>query len=211
MEVLDSGQDKVKKICDALRKETLEPAKQEAKQIVDKAIAEAEKIVQRAKNDAKSIYEDNKKKMQQERNVLQSSLNLACKQSIEALRQEIEENLFNKEFAKRFKEKASSEDVVSMFINVVISAIEKEGLDGDLEVLISKNLSRESIAKRLSQETLSRLSESSIVVGGKDSGIEVKLKDHHLTVEMNDQTLLSLFSQFVREEFRKMLFETKPS
>ncbi|PCI94532.1 V-type ATP synthase subunit E [Candidatus Aerophobetes bacterium] len=211
MEVLDSGQDKVKKICDALRKETLDPAKKEAKGIVDKAILEAEKIVLRAKKDAESIYEENKKKMKQERNVLQSSLNLACKQSIEALRQEIEENLFNRSLAKEFKEKASTEEVVVSFINVVVQAIEKEGLKGDIDVIIPKHLSKDTVANQLAANAVSRLRESSLVLEDRMSGIEVKMKKEHLTIEMSDQTLLSLFSRFVREEFRSLLFETKPS
>ncbi|MCH9630382.1 MAG: V-type proton ATPase subunit E [Chlamydiia bacterium] len=211
MEVLDSGQDKVKKICDALRKETLDPAKKEAKGIVDKAILEAEKIVHRAKEDAESIYEDNKKKMKQERNVLQSSLNLACRQSVEALRQEIEENLFNRSLAREFKEKASTEEVVVSFINVIVKAVEKEGLKGDLEITIPKHLSKETVASQLAANAVDRLKESSLVLGDRLSGIEVKLKKEHLTIEMSDQTLMSLFSRFVREEFRSLLFETKPS
>ena len=211
MEVLDSGQDKVKKICEALRKETLDPAKKEAKSIVDRAIEEAERIVQRAKSDANAIYEENQKKMQQEKNVLQSSLNLACKQSIEALRQEIEENLFNKEFAKQFKQQASSEEVVSMFVNVVVQAIEKEGLDAEIEAYLPKHLSKESISKRLASDVAARLGQSSLIVGSKEASSEIKLKNDHLTVEMSDETLLSLFSNFLREEFRGMLFETKPS
>ena len=37
MKGLETGKDKIQKICDALRKETLEPAKQEAREIVEKA------------------------------------------------------------------------------------------------------------------------------------------------------------------------------
>lgn len=211
MEVLDTGHDKIRKICDTLKKETLEPAKKEAKEIIAKAIQEAEKIVQHAKDDAKSIYEENKKKMQKEKNVLQSSLKLACSQSIEALRQEVEENFFNKEIGKLFKEQVNSEQLIAQFINVVIQAIEKEGLKGDLEVIIPKHLSREEIAKKLTQTTISRLKDRPLILGDRQNGVEVKVKDHHMALEISDQTLLSLFASFLREEFRAMLFDTKPA
>lgn len=60
MEILDSGKDKVKKICDTLMKQTLDPAKQEAKAIVDQALHEAEKIIKQAKQEAKELVEEQK-------------------------------------------------------------------------------------------------------------------------------------------------------
>ena len=47
MEIVDSGKDKVKKICETLKKQTLDPAKQEARNIIDHALKEAEKITGR--------------------------------------------------------------------------------------------------------------------------------------------------------------------
>ena len=77
MEILDSGKDKVKKICDTLKKQTLDPAKQEAKHIVDHALKEAEKIVKQAKEEAKQLVEEQKIKLSQEKKAFHSSLNLA--------------------------------------------------------------------------------------------------------------------------------------
>ena len=48
MKGLESGKDKIQKICDALRKETLEPAKQEAREIVENAHMQASEIVTEA-------------------------------------------------------------------------------------------------------------------------------------------------------------------
>ena len=52
MKGLETGKDKIQKICDALRKETLEPAKQEAREIVENAHLKADEILQEAKKKA---------------------------------------------------------------------------------------------------------------------------------------------------------------
>ena len=51
---LETGKDKIQKICDALRKETLEPAKQEAREIVENAHLAASEIVREAKKKAEA-------------------------------------------------------------------------------------------------------------------------------------------------------------
>ena len=45
MKGIDAGKDKVKKICDVLRKETLEPARKEAEEIIQQAEAKAAEIL----------------------------------------------------------------------------------------------------------------------------------------------------------------------
>ena len=45
MKGLDTGREKIQKICDSLRKETLEPAKQEAREIIENAHMQASEIV----------------------------------------------------------------------------------------------------------------------------------------------------------------------
>lgn len=210
MEMLDSGKDKVKKICDTLKRQTLDPAKQEAKNIVDQAMKEAEKILRRAKEEAKEVYEEQKRKILQERKACQSSLNLASLQTIEVLRQEIEDNLFNKQIAQLFAKATQKEEVVAEFINVIVMAIKKEGLDGNLEVIIPRSLSKSSVAEKLTQEVLEKLGSTSLILSDMVGGAKVKMVNHHLVLEMSDQSLRNLFTRFIRDEFRTLLFETKP-
>ena len=79
MKSVDTGKEKVKKICEVLRKETLEPAKKEGNQIIAKARADAEKIIEDAKNEALRVQEEAKRRIEEERNVFQASMNLAAK------------------------------------------------------------------------------------------------------------------------------------
>jgi V/A-type H+/Na+-transporting ATPase subunit E len=211
MEILDSGKDKVKKICDSLKKQTLDPAKQEAKGIVDQAIKDAEKIVKRAKDEAKEIYEENRKKILQEKKAFQSSLNLASVQTMEVLRQEIEENLFNKQIARFFTQATLKEEVVAEFITVIVEALKKEGVDAPLEVMIPRSLSKTSVAAKLTQQVIEKIKGKELILSEITGGARVKLVHQHLVLEMSDQSLQTLFIKFIRDDFRALLFETKTS
>lgn len=209
MEILDSGKDKVKKICDTLKKQTLDPAKQEAKHIVDHALKEADKIVKQAKEEAKQLLEEQKMKLLQEKKAFYSSLNLAGKQSIEALKQEVEEHLFHKNIAAMFQKSTHHEDVVAAFISTILLCLEKEGLDTNLEISIPKHLSKQKVLDKLAQEIVERLKGHQIQLGDFQGGAKVKLKDQHIVFEMTDESLRALFSRFIREEFRALLFDGK--
>ena len=209
MEIVDSGKDKVKKICDALKKQTLDPAKQEAKTIIDNALKEAEKIVKRAKDEAKELYEEHKKKLQQEKKAFNSSLHLASVQTLQVLRQELEDNFFNKKIATLFKEATVKEDVVSEFINVVVKILADQGLDVNLQVMIPKSLSKEHIVEKLTKQVLSSLKDHPIVLSDIAGGAKVKLKDKNLVLEITDESLRVLFEKFIRDDFRATLFVNK--
>jgi V/A-type H+-transporting ATPase subunit E len=211
MEILDSGKDKVKKICDTLKRQTLDPAKQEAKVIVDQAMKEADKIIKRAKDDAKEIYDDQKKKIAQEKLAFQSSLNLASRQAVELLRQEIEENLFNKHIAKFFTEETIKESVVAQFINAMVELLKKEGLDVNLEVMIPKVLSKNKIAEKLVAQVTQVIKEKGLVLSDLTGGARVKVSDQHLILEISDRSLATLFERFIRDDFRALLFKTETS
>lgn len=209
MEILDSGKDKVKKICDTLKKQTLDPAKQEAKGIIDQAMKEAENIVKRAKDDAKLLYEEQKKKVLQEKKAFQASLSLASKQTIEVLRQEIEENLFNKQIAQFFTKATLKEDVIAQFINVIVDILKKEGIEANLEAIIPNVVSKNSVVEKLAKQVLEKLQETGVTLSDLTGGAKVKVKDQHLILEMTDQSLKTLFLRFIRDDFRALLFETK--
>jgi V/A-type H+-transporting ATPase subunit E len=209
MEILDSGKDKVKKICDTLKKQTLDPAKQEAKHIVDHALKEAEKIVKQAKEEAKQLVEEQKIKLSQEKKAFHSSLNLAAKQALEALKQEVEEHLFHKNIATMFQKATHNEDVVASFINTILTCLEKEGLDSNLEVSIPKHLSRQKVLEKLTEKFMQSLKDHQMHFGDFHGGVKIKLKDHNIVFEMTDESLRSLFTRYIREEFRSFLFDGK--
>jgi V/A-type H+/Na+-transporting ATPase subunit E len=208
MRSVNTGKEKVKKICEILRKETLDPAKKEGDQIIAKARAEAEKIIEDAKNEALRIQEEAKRRIEEERNVFQASMNLAAKKSIDTLKQQIEKNFFNPELKKLITDNVKEPKVVAKLIQALITGIEKEGIEGDLKAIVSASVGVDVVNKKLIKGILEKLKSKSVEVGEIEGGAQIKIIDQNLTIDMSDETLKELFASFVRGDFRSMIFAT---
>lgn len=208
MKTLDRGQDKIQKISDELRRETLEPAKKEAERLIAEAKARAEQIVSDAEKQAKKIIDDARVVIEQERNVFQSSLVQASKQSVEALRQSIETKLFNQELDKALHKYTIDPNILGNVINAMVQAIQKNGISADFSAIIPNQVSDKQINALLVDQVLNNLKEKSVVIGDFSGGVQVKLHDKKLTIDMSEQALKDLISRHIRKGFRDLIFQS---
>ncbi len=208
MKGIDIGKDKVKKICDVLKRETLEPAKQEADEIIRKAEARAKQIEQEAENKAKDRLLEASKQIEREQNVFQSSLNQACKQALEALKQEIEDKLFEPELERFLKAPLEQPKILSELINAIVKAIEKEGLDADLKVYVSKAVPAKEINAILMQNVLQRLKNHTVEAELGTTGVAIKIDQSKITIDVTENALKELVSGYIRKDFREILFRS---
>ena len=206
MKGLESGKDKVKKICEVLKKETLEPAKKEAEEILHQAHATAEDIISQAHEKAKEIEFAAKKEIERQKNVFQSSLHQACKQSIESLKQQIENNLFNKELSDLITRQSQDPKVIAELLTAVVKAIEKEGINSDITAYVSAAVPAKAVNTLLAQNVLQRLKEKEVILGSMQGGVAVKIYKENITLDITDTALKELVSQYIRKDFRDMLF-----
>jgi V/A-type H+-transporting ATPase subunit E len=205
---IDTGKDKVKKICDVLKKETLEPAQKEAEEIVKKAKEEAEQILVQARLEQEKIRSESKKEIEKERNVFQSSLHQACKQALETLKQDIEDRLFPSELSDLLKQPMEKPELIVELISAVAKAIEKEGIDADLDVIIPKSVPASAINCLLTQNILQKLKGNSVSVGSIQGGIAVKIEKDHITLDVTDEAVKELVSSYIRKDFRETFFRS---
>ncbi len=208
MKTLDRGQDKIQKISDELRRETLEPAKKEAEKIIAEAKARAEQIIIDAEKHGRKILEDTRIAIEQERNVFQSSLLQASKQSVEALRQSIDSKLFNQELDKALHKYTIDPNVISNLINALVNAIQKNGVSADFSAIIPNQVSDKQINAMLVDQVLKSLKEKSVVLGDLSGGVQVKLHDKKLTIDMSEQALKDLIARHIRKGFRDLIFQS---
>ena len=208
MKGIDTGKDKVKKICDVLKRETLEPAKKEAEGIVNQAELQSKQIIQEAKKEAERMLLDSRKEVEKERNIFQSSLHQACKQALEVLKQDIEDKLFNPELSQLLHQPLQEPQAVADLIKAVIHALEKEGIDADLSVLIPRAVPAESINRLLTQNILQKLTANSVKLGSMQGGIAVKIENSHITIDVTESALKELVSDYIRKDFRETLFRS---
>jgi len=206
MKGTETGKDKVKKICDILRRETLDPAISEAEQIVSSAKEQAEQIVASGNKEVERLKEEARLDIERQRNVFQSSLNQACKQAISALKQNIEEKLFNQELSRIITQHTSDPKVLAQLIEAIVKGIEKDGVDGPLSVNIPASVPASAVNKLLVHGVLERLKEKSVLIGSMTGGIEVKLHKDNITIDVTDAALKELIANYIRKDFREMIF-----
>jgi V/A-type H+/Na+-transporting ATPase subunit E len=207
MKTLDKGHDKIKKISEQLRHEVLEPAKEETKKIIAEAHERAAEIVAAANKEAEKIISEARQAVEEEKNVFHSSLSQAGKQSIEALRQTIEQQLFNDQLHKALNAETTNPKIIASLIDAIVKAIDKEGLSVDLAAYIPKSVSAKDVNQFLLAGTLKQLKGDGVIVGDFSGGARIKMLDKNLTIDISDQALEELLSKYVRKDFRKLLFE----
>lgn len=206
MKTLEKGQDKIQKICDKIRHETIEPAKKEAQLIIAEAKKRAEEIIKEGENQAEEILKQARGKVEQERGVFHSALQQAGKQALEYLRQEIELNFFNKELEKVLGTISADPQVIALVINGLVKAIEKEGMGADLMAVIPKSVSPEKINTLLLDEVKKKLAQQPMEIGHFNGGAQVKLVGRKMTLDLTDQALKELLANYMRKDFRQFIF-----
>ena len=203
---METSDNKIQKICDILTKETLDPAKQEASEIVENAHLKAEEIVQKAKSDAEAARNAVEKELTEKKKVFDASLNLACKQTIESLREKIEKQFFNEALQKLVQTPLKDLSVISQLITTIVKAIDEEGIDADLSAYVQKEIPAKKVNELLASSIIDKLKEKSVVVEGTNAGVQIKIHDENITMDLSDEALKELVSQFVRRDFREMFF-----
>lgn len=206
MKGLETGKDKIQKICDALKKETLEPAKQEAREIVENAHLQASEIVHEAQKKARSLVQAAEKEIEEKKKVFQSSLNLACRQGIEQLKQKIEAELFNKELSQLIAKEMADPKVIANLLNSFMKSMEEKGVEEEFIAVIPKGISPRSINDLLAARILERLHQKSVVVGDFGGGVQIQLKGKQITIDISEAVVRELIAQYIRRDFRDLVF-----
>lgn len=206
MKGIETGKDKVKKICEVLRKETLEPAKKEANEIIDEARSEAEKVLREAHRKAEHIVSEAKTEMEKQKNVFHSSINQASKQAIESLKQQIEEKLFNRELGQLIIKHTQDPKILAELISGIIKALERDGVNGDLSAYIPASVQAKAVNALLAEQVISKLKEKSVLLGTMAGGVEVKIRKENISIDITDVALKDLLINFIRKDFREMIF-----
>lgn len=205
----DTGKDKVKKICEVLRKETIEPAIDEARGILEEAHSKGEAIIRDAKAKADKMLADADAEIEKRQNVFRASLNQGARQSIEWLKQEIEERLLNQHLAEMIVKSTADPKLLADMVSAIVKAIADEGLDTDLSAVIPSSVEPRQVNELIGKGVLDKLKEKSVIIGPKKGGIEIKLHKENVTIDLSDAALLELMTRYVRKDFHQFFFAEK--
>lgn len=206
MKGLETGKDKIQKICDALRKETLDPAKQEAREIIENAHLQAAEILTEAKKKSEELLVRTQNEIEEKKRVFHASLQLASRQGVEDLKQRIEKELFNKELARLVEEEMAEPKVISEIITSLIRIMEAKGMEEEFVVAIPKKISARMVSSLLAQEVLKKLHHKVASVGDFAGGVEISLKGANVTIDISDKVVRELIGQYIRRDLRNLIF-----
>jgi V/A-type H+-transporting ATPase subunit E len=207
MKTLEQGQEKIKKICNALRLETLEPAMAGADRLIAEAQAKAEHIIEEGKKQCGKLLKDTHEAIERERNVFYSSLEQAGKQVIDSLKGAIEKKIFNQGLEKLVATEMGDPQIIARLIDTLVQAIQKEGLSKDFAALIPVSIAPEDVNKLLMRDILEQLKQGPLPIGDFGGGVQLKLVDKGITLDLSDNAICDLLKTYVRQDFRKYIFK----
>lgn len=205
MKSLDKGKDKIQQISEILKEETLAPAKQEALNIIAEAEIRAQEIIAEAKARAEEIHSEARRTVEKEYQIFESSLSQACKQGVQALRADVEHELFDEELGKSVDQQMADPQVVTKLIDTLLKAIEKDGVSADFSIAIPAKISVDSMNSLLKERAVEKLKKG-LIVGDFAGGIKAILHDKQITIDITETALIELLSRYLRKDFRKWLF-----
>ncbi|MDE3045822.1 MAG: V-type ATP synthase subunit E [Verrucomicrobiota bacterium] len=207
MRNLETGKEKIQKICDAIRKETLEPAKQEAREIVENAHLQASAVIKEAVAQAESLKAAAASEIEEKKRIFEASLHLSCRQGIELLKQKIEQELFNAELADLVKKEMTSPKIIIDLIESFMRSLEEQGIEEDFEVVIPKEIPPRSINSLLSNKVLDHLKDKSVVLGDFQGGVQIRMKGRQITIDISDAVVRDLIARYIRRDLRDLVFK----
>jgi len=207
MSNLATGKDKIQEICDSIRKETLEPVKQEAREIVENAHLQAAAIVKQAKSEAEASRMAAQQDIAEKQRLFQASLELSCRQGIESLKQKIEQELFNPELSEMVVKETSSPHIIVRLLESFMKSLEEKGIEEDFEAVIPKDISPRTINGLLLGKILERLKNKSVEIGDFHGGVQIRMKDRKITIDISDVALREIIAAYIRRDFRELVFQ----
>ena len=206
MKGLESGSDKVKKICKLLKEETLEPAKREAEDLIERARRQAEDILSQARESAEKTLTGAKSEIEKQKTIFQASLFQACRQTLDSLKEKIERKLIAPELGKLVAQSMQDPKGLSQMITAVVEAIQKDGLEADLSAYIPSAVPAKEVNQLLTAGILQHLREKSVLLSSIGGGIEVKLLKDNITIDLSDTALKEVIAEYIRKDFRDYIF-----
>lgn len=206
MNTLETGKDKIQKICEILKNETLDPAKVEAARIIEEAEEESKKIIREAEEKKERILKEAATQIENERQVFNASLVAAAKQAQEELRQQIQKKLFNKELVSIADAMTADPQVLALLINTIVEAIAKEGVETNLSAYIAKKIPPEKVNALLAKDVVAKLREHGVLQLDILGGVQIKLHREKVVLDLSNHAIVELLNTYLRKDFRAYLF-----
>ncbi len=167
----------------------------------------AAEIIREAEKKASELQAAVNVEIEEKKRLFNSSLQLSCRQGIEALKQKIEAELFNKELADVVAKEMASPDLIVKLIESFMHSLQEQGIEEDFEVVIPKEITPKSINAMLAKNILEHLKNHTVTIGDFHGGVQLKMKDRQITIDISDVVVRELLAAYIRRDFRDLIFQ----
>jgi len=201
-------ENKLQELTQKLYNEGVEKANVEAEKILADAKAEAEKLKQNAEKDAQKIITDAEQKSVEIKKNVDAELNLAAKQTVRAVKQQITDmivsNVIDEPVKKSFDEVKFVKEIIE---TVVKNWDSKKGEAIDLSVLLPADLEKE-FSKFFTAKSGKELN-ANLELSFSDSikgGFKVGPADGSYKISFSEEDFENFFKSYLRPKTIEMLY-----
>ena len=204
--VLETSDDKIQQICEEITLKTINPAKQEATKIINSAKEESKLLMQNAEKQKQALIEQAQKEIEQKKNIADTAINMAIKQSIIKLKEDITQKFFSSELQGLIQPELNKSDVMEKIIACILNAIDEQGIDVDLCLVLSSSAHKKELQDVLVHRGLDKIINNTSFVGTFKAGVQLAIKKKNLTIEMTDEALKELLASYVIDDLKERIF-----
>ncbi len=202
-------QNKLQELTDKLYEQGLSKGKQEAQELMQKAQADSKTIIEQAELQAKQILEEAKKQAGEIISKTEADVRMATKQSILAIRQEVEKSINLKLTADNTKNALMDINLVTDIIKTIAASYNPEGSEPtSLELLLPQAIKDDFNSKyenSLRQELTNGLNISfSKSIG---TGFKIGPSKEGYLISFTDEDFINIFAEYLRPQTKNLLFE----
>ena len=198
---------KLKELTDKLYQEGVAKGNQQADQIIAEAEKKSKEIIAKAETDAKALLENAGKKAAELDKNTKSELQLASRQMISALEQEVA-NIVNGRIVGEAVTKAV--DDKTFIQQLILSAVTNWAAKQDLSVVVSPDDQKAvqsfftAKAKKLLDDGLTIESANNV-----KAGFQIGPADGSYKVSFTQDDFITFFKEFIRPKVVELLFDRK--
>lgn len=195
------------KLTEKIYQEGLSKADQQSKEILQQAEKQAEQIVNEATTKAEELINNAKKTIERETKSAESEIKLKGKQLISDLKNEINHLLREKILVPNISDSFGDQAFLKSLILEIAGYWKSEG---ELELSLPAKL-KEKLDGAIEKDLSDHINNLTVTFSDKVSdGFRIARKADSYVITFNEEDFIELFSSYLKERTRTMLFAEKP-
>lgn len=204
-------QNKLQELTEKLYSEGLSKGRKEAEDLKKKAKAEADEIIQKANEEYKSILTKAKKEAEDLKLKLLNEVKVASKQSLHALKTEIENLLIAASVGEPLKMAMSEAEFVKKVVLAAVNSFNPSISENNtLEVLLPESLKKELDSFMATEVKKSFKGGLSVKFDNKlTNGFKIGPKEDGFIISFTDADFQELIGEYLRPKTRELLFSAE--